>query len=317
MEQNIDFAFEGFRIIRRQPVLIVFWGVLSLVLSGLMQWLMIGMMAPLLDQMMAMAPSGTTPSPTAAADATRDLALMVKMLPAYGLLLALSVIFYAMINCAVYRAVFEHKNSTFGYLRFGADELRQLAVMIMFFLVFLVFYFAAALGAGLLIGLLTVVTRGSAAAAMAGVSVVMLLVFAGLIWFMVRMSFYTVQTFDTGRINLFGSFKLTKGRFWILLAGYLVTLVMVALVSACFMAIFSAVTAAMGLNGVGLLGQMVGVGPKPVYSTLYASPIMIGYTLSSAFFLTPLMIGLLTGAPAAAYRGFHGLTTRVKAESVF
>ena len=318
MDKNIDFAFEGFRVIRHRPVLILYWGVVSVILSCAVQWVMVSMFGPIMDQMMTGGAGGaTTMSP---AEATQQLTLLAKLLPFYGLLLIGSVIYYAIMNCAVYRAVLGSKKSAFGFLRLGADELRQVAVMVLFFLLLVVIYIALMIVVSILGGILIAVISGggSSAAVMAvTVAVIMLLVLCPLVWFCVRMSLYTVHTFATGKIDLFGSWKLTKNRFWILFAGYLVTLVMCFLVMALFWAIFAGVAAVLGMNGVGLFGQMMGVGAKPSYAALYSNPLMIGYTVSSAFFLSPLLIGLIGGAPAAAYHRIAGQTTRISAENVF
>ena len=318
MDQNIDFAFEGFRIVRHRPVVVLYWGVVSLILSAAMQWIMVTMFAPIMDQMMAGAAGGQgTMSP---AEATQQLAIFAKILPFYGLLLIGSIIYYAVMNCAVYRAVLGSKQSAFGFLRLGGDELRQVAVMLLFFLLFLVIYIAAILVASILGGIImAIATGGGGAPAVAGIAVVVIMlgVLCPLVWFCVRMSLYTVHAFVTRKVDLFGSWKLTKGRFWILFGGYLVTFVMAMLVMALFWAIFAGVTAALGLNATEMFGKMMGMGGKPSYAALYRDPMMIGYTLSSAFFLSPLLIGLIAGAPASAYQALSGRTLRLTAENIF
>ena len=320
MDQNIDFAFEGFRIIRQKPILILFWGVVSLVLSGFMQWIMVTMLGPIMDQMMTMT-AGATAATASTANVSAQLALLGKLLPMYGLILLASVIYYAVMNCAVFRAAFDSKDSGLGYLRLGGDELRQILVMILFFLLFMVIYIVALIAASIVGGIAAAVVSGGMGNSPAAVGivffVVMLLVLCPLVWFAVRMSFYTVHSFATGKIDLFGSWKFTKGRFWILFAGYLVMFVMACLVMALFWAIFMGVTAVLGMNGLSLFSKMSGLGGNVSYGALYSNPLMIGYTLCSAFFLSPLLIALFAGAPAAAYRGFTGRTLQAKAESVF
>lgn len=46
-------------------------------------------------------------------------------------------------------------------------------------------------------------------------------VFVFLIWLAVRLSLASPLTFDTRRVRVFGSFALTRGRFWSLLGAYL------------------------------------------------------------------------------------------------
>ena len=103
----------------------------------------------------------------------------------------------------------------------------------------------------------------------------------------------------------------------LLLAGYLVMAIVCLLVMALFWSIFAGVSAVIGMNGVDMFGKMLGIGGKPSYAALYSNPLMIGYSLSSAFFLTPLLIALTAGAPASAYQALIGRSTRLTAENVF
>lgn len=318
MDQNIDFAFEGFRIIRQKPILILFWGLASLLLSGMMQWISMSMLAPIMDQMMAMSSTTGTAS---AANVSAQLGLIGKILPLYGLILVGSMVYYAVMNCAAFRAVLGSQDSSFGYLRLGGDELRQMLVMFLFFLLCFVAYIVVVIIVVVLGGIMVAAMAGNAnGSPMGGVMVGLvfgLAILCIVIWFAVRMSFYTVHSFATKKIDLFGSWQYTKGRFWILFAGYLVTFIMAMVVALLFIAIFMGVAAALGMNGMSLFTSMAAAGQKVSYASLYGNPLMIGYTLFTSFFVTPLMVAMFAGAPAAAYRNVTGRTLMAKAEHVF
>ena len=66
---------------------------------------------------------------------------------------------------------------------------------------------------------LVMFTGRSAASGGAAVMFVMVL-FAALAWLAVRLSLASPLTFETRRVNLFGSFALTRGRFWPIFGTY-------------------------------------------------------------------------------------------------
>ncbi|MEI9902795.1 MAG: hypothetical protein WDN06_01540 [Asticcacaulis sp.] len=235
----------------------------------------------------------------------------------YGILIPGGLVFGAVMNCAVYRAVLEPKNSAFGYLRLGGDELRMIGVNLLFMLVFIAAEFAIGIGFGIILGVSAV--AAPKAAGFVGV-ILGLIVFGLVIWLWTRISLFTVQTFATRKINLFGSWSLTRGHFWTLFGGYVVVLVLAIIVEILFMIIFGVAT--------GLTSAFVHVAPVApaaaaagnpfnAFATVFANPVLLVVMALFIVLLAPLMITIMIAPAAAAYRALtgHGLTR--EAEKVF
>lgn len=297
MALTTDFAFEGFRIIRQRPMLILYWGGAGLLLAGIQHYLALTFMSDAMDQLNAL-------SLEAQPDPMAVFGLMGQIMPLYVVMIVLSLVFYAVLNCAVYRAVDNDPKAGFGYLRLGPDEVRQALVMVAFYIVFLIAYLIIVLGVAL-VGSLLSAGLSLLHPLLGGIAafVTAICALAAIVWFMVRMSLYSVQTFHDRKFNLFGTWALTKGNVWSLVAGYFITLVMAMLVYLLFGLIYLGVTAVMGLNPLGFLGEMMSVTHQPMPTRdMYSHPVMIGFTLAGGLVLSPLIIALVAGAPAAAYK---------------
>ena len=139
-----------------------------------------------------------------------------------------------------------------GYLRLGADEMRQFLLMLLIGAVVL----GASLGASLVIAILTiflgVAAKGFAAAGSTLLAIAWIC--AGL-YCWVRLSLAAPLTFDEARVDLFGSWALTRGRFWKMFGTYVLVTALGALVVLLVLMISAAVAAVAGggLDGVGQL----------------------------------------------------------------
>ncbi len=281
----LEFAFEGFRVIREHPVLIAWWGGFYLLSSLLVMVLLQLFFGDLLARM------GTILQPA------RDLPSLLRMLSEAGPLIApieaLSFLCYlaiiTVLTCAIFRAVLGSERATFGYLRFGRDELLQLGVAVLFLAVSLIANLLFA-GAGVVAGK-TIAATGLRAT---GFVVGLLLYGAAMVWFIVRFSVYGVATFARRRIVVLDAFRMTQGVFWPLLAGYLVA----ALMSVLVVVLFSLVNLP-----IQVVSQPAGVAPAAVtgLKALGNPGILLGYLLSNGI-LVPLLVTISFAAPAAAYR---------------
>jgi len=133
---------------------------------------------------------------------------------------------------AVYRPILRPDDKGLFYLKIGGDEWRL-------FLLFLAWIGVAILGylalivAGILIVVVGAIIYGMVAAGAGGASAagsslagrligvaVVLGIFCALIWLAVRFSLAAPMTFAQKRVRVFGSWRVTKGRFWSLLGCY-------------------------------------------------------------------------------------------------
>jgi len=199
-----DAAFEGFRVVRRHPVALIFWSLFYVaavaVLLALVGSSLLGLAAAA-EQLKA---SGST-SPDD----------FIPLLRGYSALLPIvmpvSLIASAIIYAAVSRSVLRPAENALGYIRLGMDEFRVLVVSIVLFLVFMALMFVVSGIISLAIGMT------AAANAPALWLVVVLLVCAAIalfIWLAVRLSLAIPITMAEGRIAIFDSFAFTKGQFW-------------------------------------------------------------------------------------------------------
>ena len=203
-----DAVFEGFRVVRRQPLTLVFWS-LFYAASMVAAFAMIGpSLIGFVTATEQLEQSGATPTMEDFAPLFQTMGLL------FAVLLPISLITGAMINAAVARSVLRPGESALGYLRLGMDEVRVLVVSVVLFLVFLVLMAVPSGLIGVVIGMTV------AAEAPALWLLVVLLVLAAIAlfaWLSVRLSLAIPITMAERRIAIFDSFGFTKGRFWPLL----------------------------------------------------------------------------------------------------
>ena len=215
-----DAAFEGFRVVRRAPLSLLFWVLVYLVGGGIMM----ALIGPQLAGLMAL--SETLESSEPSFDEVMQ--VFSEMGTMMAVILPIALILGAILAAAVTRAVLRPGDKAWGYVRFGMDELRVLAVQIivglaMFAITMLIYMVLAGLGAAAMAmeqpWLWLLVVLG----ALGGIGLV--------IWLSVRWSLAVPIAVAEKRIAPFASFGLTKGRFWPLLGMALLAAVMTIVVS--------------------------------------------------------------------------------------
>ena len=213
-----DAAFTGFRVVREHPRALLVWAAVSTIFSLVTQSLLIGMAGPAMAQLTASFASLTIDPQHV--DMGKLMPIYESLLPAYAVILPLSLALSALVRAAMNRVVLRPAEDRFGYFRLGGDELRQLGLAVVLFLMF-----SAAGGvAGLMISMLAVLA--GPLALLGGLAAL-----CGLIFLAVRLSLASALTFQTAKVNLFGSWALTEGRFWSILGTYLIAGVMVIVVT--------------------------------------------------------------------------------------
>lgn len=294
MALDTNFAFEGFRVIKAKPMLIPIWGTVLLIFYAALFYVMFSMMMPAMTQMTSAMATGNSADPTAI------LAMYQKILPMYGIIIPVGLLFGAIMNCAVFRAVLRPSESGFGYLRFGGDELRQIGVNLLLFLIVIV----AEVIVGIVIGVLVAVVGAAAPKALVFVAIIGIpLLICLIFWVVVRMSLYSVQTFDTRKINLFGSFALTKGNFWSLLGGYIIALIMAFVVEILAVIVYSVVMLVVGMTAHITAGAADPANPLGMFMS---NPVLLVPLALFIVIVTPLMFAIMIAPVAAAYRQLAG-----------
>jgi hypothetical protein len=293
-----DAAFEGFRVVRRAPMSLVFWALFYVAVMAVA----FAMMGPSLASAMAAAErleSVGTP--------TLDdfMPIMNSFGLVFSILLPVSLLSSAVMSAAIARSVLYPTQKALGYLRFGADELRVLAVSVALGIIFIV-----------LMGLIWGMTFALGAAAVNTpvlwliVVVFFLVAWAAFIWLLVRLSLAVPMTLAEKRIVLFDSFKLTKRHFWPLIGMAIIAGVMsfvVSMLGSLVLMPIQLMSGGMerlatveGLNLVGMLQQ--------------AWPAILSYVVVNAI-ISALQVAVIYAPFSAAYRDIAGRTGTGLAET--
>jgi hypothetical protein len=282
-----DAGLSGFTLARSRPRVFLVWGLILLAISLVTTAATILMVGQAMVDMQAASQTG---------DQEATMRSMTALAPFYIVALPLSLLYYGIATAAVNRMVLRPDDSRNAFIRLGGDELRMIVVMIAQWLIGVGVVIVAVLLAVLLAALGGAVAGGAGGViagivgGFAGVALVLLV--------SIRLSLALSQSFATGRINIFGSWSLTKGRFWSTLGAYLLAIVVLIVVFLLAFAVQSIVALVLGggLAGVTSLFQ-------PDMSTLAAffTPAMLVYTVIGGF-LSALSLMVMYAPAATIYR---------------
>lgn len=263
-----DAAFEGFRIARERPLAVVSWAILSIVLNALNAVALVTFVgAEGMADFIRLSQTPPSDDPQAA------LAMASAMGRLYAVSLPFALAQGALLSCAVYRAVLRPDDRGLGYLKLSLDEFRVLLA----FAALLLLWVAGVAVLGAVAGVLETVSP-VAAVAFAAFGFLGFLILS--VWGFVRLSLAPVITFSERRLVVFGSWGVTKGRFWPILGAYLLALVLAIIVGLLGMVIVFAMVFATG-----------GMGVEPDFSSLgaYFTPstivsLVLGGVLSALYY---------------------------------
>ncbi|HWE46813.1 MAG TPA: hypothetical protein VG407_12375 [Caulobacteraceae bacterium] len=296
-----DACVEGFRVARRHPWSMLVWG-LFFVVAMILGFALMGS----LGLMSAMTPGAMNPG--ALNNPANPTAAMTNALKIDAVFLPFSLIATTMLLCAIFRATLRPEDKGVAYLKIGGDELRVFVVVVVMTILGLV---AEAVVAGVLMVAVGVVYKANnIAGVLAGVIATVGFVCLA-VWVVVRLSLAYAQTFAEKRIRIFGSWALTRGRFWPLFGMYALTaLICLGVLIALYIVIIIVMIAGMG-PAIASAAQ----GHTADFST--AGPMVI-VALVLAFLVSvvgfSLIYTILYAPQAAAYRQ---LTAGDKAAEAF
>lgn len=283
-----DAALTGFEITRREPLTVLAWSAVQGVVLIPLSLAFASAMAPYQGRLQAS--GGKDPAVAAA--------MLSHVLPLQLLSAVLLTVLFAVLYGAVYRTVLRPQATGLGRLRLGAEELRVAGALVLLGLITVGVAIAAAIVAVVLVGVLSAAAPALralwAVAAVVGV-------LGALVFVSVRLSLAPPLTFDTGRVDVTGSWRLTRGRFWALFGSYLVAGLLAVIVELAVLAVFVMLALpVVGLPGVQALFDPRVQGPSGAPMALAVAFQVVGALLSG--FAT----ALLAGAPASAYAQLTG-----------
>jgi hypothetical protein len=202
----------GFRLIRQRPAAVAVWGFLYMLAVIGMSFLM----RPFLTAQMQMIGGGSS-----AGDPEAALAHIGAMVGRMLLFALLFLILYVILFAASQRAVLQPERQGFFYLRLGMDELRLLALTVIFFVAFYAGLMVVTILMSLVMGILAAATHS-----VGTVGVILVFEFvaiiAFMIWFWTRFALAFPLTLMREKIIIGESWRITRGRFWTLFAAFLV-----------------------------------------------------------------------------------------------
>jgi hypothetical protein len=288
-----DAAFTGFRIVWERPLAVVYWAALQVVVAlASTAFVTLSAGRQFTEAAQASLQFGADPAPM--------IARMAALAPTYAALLIGGLVLQAVLAAAMNRAVLRPQLFRFGYLRLAADELRQLGLFALILLLAAALYIGVVLVVGVIFALLGF-AGGDAGFALALLILIPVLlvvfVFVG-----VRLSLASALTFASRRIDLFGSWTLTRGRFWPLLWTYLIAFALSLVVWTLTLAIALFAVAILG-GGFGALG----VGAEPDLGSL-ATAFAPAHVLYLAITAAGQALGLpvTMTPPASVYKAVTG-----------
>lgn len=279
-----DAGLVGFRILREKPMVWPAWAIVSLAISILSVVVMVLLAGPALMEVQEIT-QAATPDPDAL------VAAYGRMVPALLLMLPVGLVGYAVLYAAASRIVLRPADRGFGWMKLGGDEVRQGLALLLVFLILTGVYLVAALGAGLFIALGAMVNPAL------GVLVGLLAVFAALgvvIYVAVRLSLVSPAAFATGRIDIRGAWRLTKGRFGSLFGAYLLASVLGIIVSVLGVGVFFLL--GIPLFGLGNTAKAVFEPDMTSMATMFP-PVGIAYYIWNAVLSGITSVIFLTPAP--------------------
>ncbi len=292
-----DIAFEGFRVVRDRPLAVLAWVVLQFVGNLAVQpGLLLVRNAYAQMNKLGFPAVGAVQPPAAITPAQVALLApaMGDLFEGAAIALAVLLAMSALLDPGVYRVAMTPKDRGFYSLKFGMQELRQFLLMVILFALFLGVYLTGAMASLLFTGVFAV---AGPSASMLGFAVGVTTTLCAMVYFAIRLSLAGPLTFEQNRIDVFGSWNLTRGRFYGLLGGYALAGIMAALVYVLSVTIFAAVAtliaggaeqadAMFADKATTLAGAFT---PAEIFSDAYAA--LVG----------ALVTAILVGARAAAF----------------
>ena len=287
-----DAALEGFRLTRENPKAFGIWAAASL---------LVNVLSGVIDAFMPASVKHGLETISASDVMTGPQLLDALILTAPVILLGLAVL--NIMAAAVYRLIFRHDDTRFGYLRLGADELRLMGLT----LIYIVLFIGLVVGVGMVSGIVVALAGLVSPAAQSFLGWLSIpLSFGVIVYVLVRLSLAPVATFAERRLAIFESWGLTRGQFWRLFGAYVLALACVVVVGFLALVVFTGAAGVVVLLTGGKLADLGSIlNPKDVTLSSYLSIGLIASMILSSVF-SALWNAVMAAPGAVAYQQLHG-----------
>ena len=289
-----DAALEGFRITRERPKALFAWTAFCFAVSVAGVLITVNMPA---EARAALASLQSDPSQTP------DITALLEALAILSPMLLFGLAVQCIMAAAVYRIILRPGDERFSYLRLGKDELRLMALTVIYLVLGVMLLAAMQIA----IGIVAFAASLLGQAAMAFVfSAAELFTFGVFVYVGVRMSLAPVITFDRGRLAILDSWTVTHGQFWRLFGAYLLAICCVFVVAILVMMLFLLISMIVMLSMGGTIADLTDI-IQPDDTTLrsYLNPFMIAYMVVGSLF-TAIYYAVIAAPGAMAYRELTG-----------
>jgi len=289
-----DAALEGFRITRERPKALLAWTLFCFAVNVVSVLITVNLPKEARDALESLQ---SDPSQTP------DVNALMQALTVLSPILVFGLAVQCVMAAAVYRIILKPSDEKFSYLRLGKDELRLMALT----LIYLVLGVMMLAAAQIAIGIVAFIASLFGQTAMAFVFSVAELFTLGLFFYVgVRMSLAPVITFDRDRLSILDSWAVTHGQFWRLLGAYVLAVCCVVVVSLLVVMLFGLVAGIVMLSLGGSFADLARIF-QPDETTLktYLNPFMIAYMIVGSVF-TAIYYAVIAAPGALAYRELTG-----------
>jgi hypothetical protein len=290
-------AFEGFRLIRREPRTFLIWGAVAAVFGLVSFGAMYATgMQKMFAQMSSLPAGGGNPG-----------AYLGGLFGFLIVMFGLALLIYSVVICGVYRTVLRPEEKGFARLRLGADEGRMALLIVIMGLLWLAAWIVIVIALAI-IGAVVGISAGAGPSpgAAGGMVLVMLLIYLVALlfgfWFAVQFSMAAPMSFAERRITVFKSMRVVKGHFWKLLGCFALLAVITCLLYVVVGSLQLALNLAVG--GPNPYAAIMHPGEQPDLSRMF-SPGAIAVSILVQF-VAVLFYPIWFAPQASAYRQLTG-----------
>jgi hypothetical protein len=285
-------ALEGFRLTRENPKAFAAWVGASFFVSVVVAVVTVFLPADVRHGL-----------ETISAKETPTAAQLIDALILVAPFLIMGLTIQCVMAAAVYRLIFRHDDTRFGYLRLGLDELRLIGLTIIYFGLAMGLMLGLTIGSALITAISSIGGRGFEA--LVGM-IASLFSFGVLVFILVRLSLAPVATFAERRLAVFESWTLTRGQFWRLLGAYGMALACIAAIGFLLIVLFTAIAGVAVLSTGGQLADVAAAFTADETSLKsYLRVGVIAYMLVSSVF-SALYNAVIAAPAAVAFQALHG-----------